>query len=576
MAQKSKAKKKAQTVQERRQRRYDIERLKKMQAEEIGADEEILEEDLSEEAETEEELSPAALALKEQIEALEKGDDVHYSQPSVSPMPVPAGPTSFEEMDAADAAQEKAHEVHRLSWRAQDLVYNILNNPVMEAKQKAKAIKDVGSGFEKRISAIMDEAPESVHKDLDVLSVESILAHDKRNTNFVEQMVDKARIALTPDSNTPYSLADKAHTRAALVWAAKEMATGGDGAVLAKQAMPEIRAAAKKFGIEMTMKKDRNAIVIEKDQSGAWRWIGWVSNNFQDTDGDIIAEVAHKEYVDFLDENPAMMPSFITWHTPGTHRESLPDFAAYENGFLIMSGQLTEKEAECLLKASRETDLGMSHGTLVFSRDLKDPRVITKYRMYEVSDLPLENAANPFTALETLSKEADMDKVKYLATLMGPGSEERAEALVKSQTGMAQKELTAAGIASKEAQPAPAAPQTPTPATDVVPDHVMKEIMEKLDIPGLNEFVVKANEAIEKVPLLEAALKELAANSDEALAAKISPPGQTLAWSQKDKRPSQSENNLVEGEDALLKNKPETGWLSAETGTKPVPTPMGQ
>lgn len=564
-----KMKKKAKTPQQRIEERRRIELLKKMQAEEIGDDEEILEEDLSTgETVSEEEVDPAAESLKKQLEALEK-DDTYYSE-SVG-MPVPSGPTSFEELDAAEAAQEKAREIRSTSWKVQDLVYNILNNPVMDAKSKAGAIKDVGSGFEKRISAILAE-PETVKKDLDVLSLESILAHDKRNTNFVEQMVDKTRMALAKESAIPYSLEDRAHTRAALAWAAKEMATGGDAAVLAKQAMPDIRAAAKKFGIEMTMKKDRNAIVIEKDASGKWRWIGWVSNNFQDTDGDIIAEVAHKEYVAFLDENPAMMPSFITWHTPGTHREALPDFAAYENGFLIMSGQLTEKEAEVLLKAGQETDLGMSHGTLVFSRDPKEPRVITKYRMYEVSDLPLENAANPFTALETLSKEANMDKMKYLAGFVGP---ERAEELLK-QTETAQKDLTAAGITSKEAKPAPPA-QTPVPVADVVPDHVMKEIMEKLDIPGLNEFVVKANEAIEKVPLLEAALKELTANSDDALADKISPPAGTFAWALKN-RASESDATAVPEGDDLLKSKPDPGenWLSQATGTRPIATPAAQ
>lgn len=568
-----KMKKKAKTPQQRIEERRRIELLKKMRAEEIGDDEEILEEDLSTgETVLDEELDPATESLRKQLEALEKDDDTSYSEPMS--MHVPTGPTSFEELDAAEAAQEKAREIRNTSWQVQDLVHNILNNPVMDAKKKAGAIKDVGSGFEKRLSAILGE-PETVKKDLDVLSVESILAHDNRHTNFVEQMIDKARIAIAGETTTPYSLEDKAHTRAALVWAAKEMASGGEGAVLAKQAMPDIRAAAKKFGIEMTMKKDRNAIVIEKDASGAWRWIGWVSNNFQDTDGDIIAEVAHKEYVNFLDANPAMMPSFITWHTPGTQRESLPDFAAYENGFLIMSGQLTEKEAECLLKASQSYDLGMSHGTLVFSRDPKDSRVITKYRMYEVSDLPLENAANPFTALETLSKEANMDKMKYLAGFVGP---ERAEELLK-QTQAAQEDLTAAGIASKETKsvPATSAAQTPAPGTPVVPDHVMKEIMEKLDIPGLNEFVVTAKEAIEKVPLLEAALKELTANSDDALAEKISPPAGTMAWSLKNRASEKDETVVPEGDD-LLKSKPDPGemWLSQVTGTKPIQTPAAQ
>lgn len=164
-----------------------------------------------------------------------------------------------------------------------------------------------------------------------------------------------------------------------------------------------------------------------------------------------------------------------------------------------------------------------------------------------------------------------MDKKKYLAGFVG---EERAEELLK-QTETAQKDLTDAGVISKDAKPAPAS-ATPAPADSAIPEHVMKEIMEKLDIPGLNEFVIKANDAIEKVPVLEALVKELLANKDTALADMISPPGQTLAWSQKAKRPSESDQNTVDEGDPLLKNKPETGWLSEATGTKPVVAPVAQ
>lgn len=559
----SKIKKKAKTNQERLEQRRRIDLLKKAQSEELG-EEEVLEGDIQEGEEIpEEEISPAALALKEQLEALQK-DGTYYADPV---MPI-TGPVSFEELDAAEAARETAHEVAEAGWDAQSLVRNILNHPMMDPKAKATAIKNVGSGFEKRISTIL-KSPETVQKDLDVLSLESILAHDKRNTNFVEQIVDKAKLAMAGESTTPYNLEDKAHTRAALVLAAREIEAGGNGAVLAKETLPAIRAAAKKFGIEMTMKKDRNAIVIEKDASDHWRWIGWVSNNFIDTDSDIIAEVAHKEYVGFLDENPTMMPSFITWHTPGTHRESLPDFAAYENGFLIMSGKLTEKEAEVLLKAGQSRDLGMSHGTLVFSRDPKDARVITKYRMYEVSDLPLENAANPFTAIETLSKEADMNKLDYLAGFVG---KERAEELIK-QTETAQTDLTAAGVISKDAKAAPTPAATPATADTAIPEHVMKEIMEKLDIPALSAFVEKAQGEMEKVPVLEALVKQLLASKDEDLANMISPPSQTLAWSQK-QRASEKDDNVLGENDQLLKSKPQTGWLSEATGTKPIPEPV--
>lgn len=567
---------KSKSIQERRQERLVQELKQKAKAHDLEVIDDELDEDIPEEDVEEEDTD----ALKKQIEEIEKDMGIDSAE-----MPM-VGPTSFDELDAAEAAQEQAHEMMETGWDAQRLVYNIINHPMMDAKEKAGAIKSVGEDFGKRVSDILSASPDATQKDLDLLSLESILAHDKRNHGFIESLIDKAVLSTTArkklsesdfalPSKRKYPIHDKAHVRNALARAAQQMSVGGEGAADAKAAMPKIRAAAKKFGIEMSMKKERNAIIVEKDANGDWRWIGWVSNNFQDFDGETIAEVAHKEYVQFLDENPAMAPAFITWHTPDTMRKSLPDFWDYRNGFLIMSGKLTEKEAGDLMSAATLTDLGMSHGTLVLARDPMDRRVITKYRMYEVSDLPLENAANPFTALETLSKEADMDKLAYLSQFIG---KDRAQKAIEEQTAEAQKSLQAAGVTSKEktetpptapaAEPNPPTAQTPAPDSEAV----IKEVMERLDIPGLNEFVVKAQEAMEKVEVLEAAIKELAGSEDERLADKIAPPATTLAWSQKDKRPSEKTDNIVKEGDKAPGDVPTPGenWLSIATGTTPV------
>jgi len=160
-----------------------------------------------------------------------------------------------------------------------------------------------------------------------------------------------------------------------------------------------------------------------------------------------------------------------------------------------------------------------------------------------------------------------MDKKKYLAEIVG---KEKADAFL-ALTEQTQEDLLAAGIKT-------AAAQTPAPKTDtttedkpLVPEAVMKEIAAKMDIPGLNEWVIKANDALEKVDVLEHFVKELLAKKDDDLADMIAPPGNTLAWSQKEKRPSQKSDNTVEEGDTLLKNKPVTGWLSEATGTKAIP-----
>lgn len=337
---------------------------------------------------------------------------------------------------------------------------------------------------------------------------------------------------------------------------------------------------AKKVGIVTEAKKKNNSILIEKDKDGNWRWVGWVSNNFVDWDGDIISEDAHKEYVDWWDKNQDVSPVFVAWHTPGTARKSPVDFMMYENGFLITSGPLEEEEAAGLLKAQKQTDLGMSHGTFVFGRDPKDPRVITKYRMYEVSDLPLVKAANPFTDFETIVKEVGMDKIAYLAQILG--SEEKAKAFLE-KTGLKQKALQEAEIESKEKTEEKVETKVevktevktePTPKTEVpapIPDDFVAKVMKEMDIEGLNAFVARAKEAMEKVPVLEELIKELKGDQEEKLAEKLTPPAARFAWSQEN-RASLSKENVVNDDE---KKKAEPGvpkdyWLSEATKTTPI------
>lgn len=510
-------------------------------------------------------------------------------------MPMYMGPTSFEELDALKAAQEQAAQVRQVTWETQDLVYNILNTPMLDAKEKASKIQAVGTGFEERLAVVS----KPIKKDLDVLVIEAILAEDKRHAGpleFVGDFISKAKLTASAENSLSdeqfalvvsrdgkkerkYPIHDKAHVRNALARAAQMMQEGGEAASDAKAALPKIRAAAKKMGIEMSMEKDRNAIMIEKDLNGDWRWIGWVSNNFIDWDGDIICEDAHKEYVEWLDSNPDMAPVSTTWHMPELVRKNVTDFWAYENGFLIMSGKLTEDEAESLLKAKALTDLGMSHGTFVLARDPKDLRVILKYRMYENSDLPRDNAANPFTNFEVLTKEADMDKKTYLAQFFG-GSVEKATAFLE-KTGMKQKALQDADVENKEKkEEVPEVPTTPekqeeqpaAPALDM--QAIIKAVGEQYGMEDLGKAFAEVQEKADKVEVLEELVKDLQTTKEDDLAEMLTPPAARFPWMQK-ARASQSEKNVpgAEEEEKLKKSAPgvpEGYWLSEATGTAPV------
>lgn len=165
-----------------------------------------------------------------------------------------------------------------------------------------------------------------------------------------------------------------------------------------------------------------------------------------------------------------------------------------------------------------------------------------------------------------------LDQLEYLSVLMG--SKEKAEQALKLKTSLAQKELKEAGVESKEVQPPVTNVTNVVSQTPAIDDAAVKALVERLskefDIPGLNEFVAQAKEAMEKVPLLEKALTQYAASEDERLAEKIAPKP-LFAWS----RASESTGNIVKEDDELARRVPNPGenWLSVATNTQPVAVP---
>lgn len=601
---------KAQQKQARHQRQI-AQRLEKKRAIKVQA-----EAPDEEELDLEEDLELAGLETpEEEVESAEDSADEDDEPEEVEPVPVRkdymgdmsmpsmsmGGPTSFDELDEQQAAQEQAQNVREETWNVQDLVRNIMGNPSFDTAAKSAAIQKVGSDFGDRVNAIMagnepggsdggDMGDMSKELDMDVLYTEALLAEDHRHLSWQEAMTDwltKAKLsyaAKKAKGDSAYALVytdkkgnkvrkylihDKAHVRNALARAAQQIKDGGVGAPDARRALPKIHAAAKRMGIGMG--KSHDAVMVEKDAKGDWRWVGMASNNFIDWSGDIVRKSAHEEYVGYLDQHPDMAPLFMSWHTPGTERENPVDYWAFENGFLILSGKLTEPEAAGLLKAQKETDLGMSiNGIAIHPK--KDQHDIQLYRLIEVSDLPRENADNPFTAFSVVSKEVgDMDKQKYLAQILG--SEEKAEAFIK-KTGLMKEQLESAGVAQKEVAPAASAAPAAKAATAAAPDQqaLVEAVLKELDVDGLNDFVTKAKEAIEKVPVLEGVIKELQGNQEQKLAELVNPPASRFAWAS-DKRASQSaENKITKQQAEELAPGLGDDWLSVATGTKPIDT----
>lgn len=534
---------------------------KKQELEELRAEVDETEELIAKDQEPE---SPA-----EDPETLEKFYDSYG-------MPLPA-PTSFQELDTMQAAQEQAARVEEVTWDVRHLVNNILWSSDLDPKAKSQKIQKVAADFESRVS----DAAKPMRKDIEVLEIEAILAADARHTGTIEKGLDivvdlvKGRNPVKLNDEE-LNLSSRLHIRKALAQAARQIENGGEEAEEARKALPKIRTAAKTMGVEAGL--DRSTILIQKDEKGDWRWIGQPTNNFIDWQEDILAKSAHEKYVAFLDENPECAPVFLSWHTPGTAREHTVDFWMETDGALIMSGILTEDEAAGLLTVQKEIDLGMSHQAFALRLDPDDSRVVTDYWIYEVSDLPTDKAANPFTMLETMTKEVGMDKLEYLTQIMGS---EKAKAYLE-KTSQIQKNLKDAGITSKEKEeeapaekPAAAAPDPKAPAVLDV-DAIVKELEKRFDIEGLNAFVAQAQDDHTKVEVLESLVKELAQSADDQLEKALTPPVSRFAWS-RENRPSQSDGTKLQKEKeedkALSQSQPgvpDDYWLSKATGTAPV------
>jgi hypothetical protein len=180
-------------------------------------------------------------------------------------------------------------------------------------------------------------------------------------------------------------------------------------------------------------------------------------------------------------------------------------------------------------------------------------------------------------------KEVGMDKLQYLAGIMG--SEEKAKAYLE-KTGQMQKELQAAGITSKANETAvveekPTQPTPPPLDVQALIPLIAKAMRDELDIDGLEAFVAQAQEDHAKVETLEELVKTLNSSREDALAEALTPPVGRYAWS-KANRPSQADSTKLskdnkgkddEEDEKLLKAMPGVSsdyWLSQLTNTAPV------
>lgn len=143
-------------------------------------------------------------------------------------------------------------------------------------------------------------------------------------------------------------------------------------------------------------------IVFFKDaETNRLRWFARVSNCWVDRDHEIISTAAHKEYVEWADST-ARYPELWLWHTKGT-RWGSTDWLDFSDGFLHASGLVDEGYEDLAERLSKE-EVGISHGFFGLQKD----NVVTKYRSFEISVLPRNNAAVWTTDFNVVGRENEV------------------------------------------------------------------------------------------------------------------------------------------------------------------------
>lgn len=325
-----------------------------------------------------------------------------------------------------------------------------------------------------------------------------------------------------------------------------------------------VKAVLQRIGIKPT-EKESNSFIINKDLNGDLRWVGKATSRWIDREGDILTNASHKEFAGYLDENPDMAPMVLPWHNIKAAFTHPVDSWMYKNGFMIYSGKLEEHEAKSLITASKKSRLGMSHGFFALDREKSNKKNITKYRTFEVSVLPLHNAANPYTELEVIAKEANMERKEFLTDLLG---EEKATKFLQ-EVEQTEEALDGAGVKTKD-----------TPDTSEQ-DAVMEKIGKALGMPELSEAFVAMTKELktlregqasrdEVIKLMAAKLDVTEEEQTEQLAKMIEAPASRFAW----QRPSQDPDTVLKEDDKedeeLSKAAPDLHWLNQDTHTQPI------
>ncbi len=476
----------------------------------------------------------------------------------VAPAPL-AGAITFDEADDYDEAQEVEGYAYRLQSRFRAIVDNIFSSDASLA-EKAGQVKAAAGEMEDRLGKPPE--PGNWFGRAKERLGEALGLGDKATKREDGKDFPASDYAYVPDAtksstwklrltSTPGGKPD-----ARIVGAA--VAALGKGFRGQKVQIPAAALAGVKAKVRAAWRKanpdkkaeDMPAAIKEavgafrtfKDAQGNWRWMTLTSNMWRDRDGEIIPAAAHEENVAHA-ESTKDMPELRLWHVPGS-RVGVADWADFAHGFLLHSGGFDKGMkgvAESL--AASEEPLGVSHG-FYYEKD-EGSDTYTSYRDFEVSVLPLEKAANPWTEFTAdNTKEVAMgltdERRGFLVEHMGEDQVTALEKLLEEK----EQDLKDGKVDFKEvlAEAIEAAPESdPDPAEGEVEGAV------NAGITSLATVIEAQGTQLAEIATAQAeqgeAIKALKASDDEKIAALMHPSRQPPAGGE---RPTEGKDNVVD------------------------------
>lgn len=447
-------------------------------------------------SETGEEFTPDELDLKSYDG--EYGEDSYF---------YPWSAKSYAEVEAQREELRKARKIQEAVHLFPTLANNILGSVEMSQDEKIAGLKALNDELISVVAEIGEE--EDSDEDSDELKAVS-KREDVSESDKKRAVSEYGNVRYADAKNKKYPVDTPAHIRAAWnyinmprnakkyspaevsqikrkIVSAWKSKIGKEGPPSAEKMRKDLGLLTEHIGyyIKSIAGREEEAesdLLIFKDDGGRYRWIARYSNNFEDTDRDIISAESHRRYVEMVEKGAYPYPVIEVWHEDNW-KFGKADWLAYDDsGFALASGTIDkgcEPIAEALMQLkSVANSHGMPKRTIV--RDEHDQRVIKEHQTVEISVLPESYAANPITSSffikESTEEDVDMiPKDKKKEALQAWGVSETLLADLEALNAKEAKDATEQGIESKEADtpvdtPVDNAPADPPTDTETTPE----------------------------------------------------------------------------------------------------------